>query len=619
MGERPSLPPSKLRSLKFRFILTFSVFIGVLCFATSILAIIRIVNVASSIFSAQGMATVTDAAALIDGDAFEALSVSLDEEDPFYEETRLKLLDVKQASSCRYLYTMASKGDGTYFYVIDGSTTPDDEDNFSALGEDEDESAYDDAFRAAWATGTPRAGKIAYEGEEWGWMVSIYVPIRNSAGNMVGVVGCDFAANDLIQSLKTHIFEMAFMALFFLLAGMALMLFFLRPIFNRLKDINIILREISAGEGDLTRRITIKKNDEIGELAGYFNLTLDKIRDLIAAIKSQTANLSGIGNDLASRMEETASAVNKITANIQSIKGQVINQSASVTETGATMEQVTVNINKLNTNVEEQAESVAQSSSAIEEMLANIQSVTSTLMANAKNVQELTDSAEQGRTGLREVSEEIGEIAKESAGILEINSVMQNIASQTNLLSMNAAIEAAHAGEAGRGFAVVADEIRKLAEDSGKQSKTISAVLKKIKAEIDRISVSTNTALERFAAIDNGVKTVSGQEFHIRNAMEEQGQGSQQILEAVSRLNEITMQVKQNSLEMLAGSKEIIMESRHLESVTQEISGGINEMAEGAGLINTAVSGINNISGSNKTCINALAAEVSKFKIGLDR
>jgi methyl-accepting chemotaxis protein len=573
------------------------------------------VDVASSIFAGQGMATVTDAAALIDGDAFEALSVSLDGEDPFYEETRLKLLEVKQASSCRFLYTMADGGDGTYFYVIDGSAAPDDTDNFSALGEEEDESAYDDAFRAAWETGTPRTGKLAYEGEEWGWLMSIYVPIKNSDGNMVGIVGCDFDANDLIQSLKTHIFGMALITLFFLLAGLFLMLFFLRLIFGRLRDINVILREISAGEGDLTKRIAIKKHDEIGELAAHFNLTLDKIKDLIAAIKIQTANLSGVGNDLALRMEETAGAVTKITTNIQNIKTRMISQSASVTETSATMEQVTANIDKLNTTVEEQSASVSQSSSAIEEMLANIQSVTSTLIKNAKNVEELTASAEQGRTGLGEVSQEIGEIAKESAGILEINSVMQNIASQTNLLSMNAAIEAAHAGEAGRGFAVVAGEIRKLAEDSGTQSKTISAVLKKIKAEIDRISVSTNTALEKFAVIDNGIKTVSGQEFHIRNAMEEQGLGSQQILEAVERLNEITQRVKQNSLEMLTGSREIIKESRRLENVTQEISGGINEMAGDAGLINTAIGGINGISNSNRTYITALAAEVSKFKI----
>jgi methyl-accepting chemotaxis protein len=605
----------KKQSLKFRFILTFSIFIGILCFATSILALTQTADTASAIFAGQGRTTVDSAASVIDGDAFEALAKSLDEDDPFYEETRLKLFDIKLSSSCKYLYTMAPKGDGAYFYVIDGSAAPDDTDNFSALGEDEDESAYDDAFLRSWETGTAQTGKLGYDGEEWGWMVSLYTPIKNSSGSMVGIVGCDFEANDLVRSLRGHIFKMVLMALFFMLTGIALMRLFLRLIFSRLKNINAILREISAGEGDLTKRIAIKRNDEIDELAGYFNLTLDKIRDLIAAIKDQAAKLSGIGSELAVRMNETATTINKITAGIQNIKGQMISQSASITETGATMEQLTANIDRLGTNVEEQTGSVAQSSSAIEEMLANIQSVTSTLVRNAENVQKLSSAAEDGRTGLQEVSQEIREIAKESEGILEINSVMQNIASQTNLLSMNAAIEAAHAGEAGRGFAVVADEIRKLAENSGKQSKTISAVLKKIKSEIDRITISTNTVLEQFTAIDDGVKTVSGQEFQIRNAMEEQGQGSQQILEAVSRLNEITQRVKQNSLEMLEGSKEVIQESRRLESVTQELTSGINEMAGGTSQINAAVSRVNDISGSNKTCIKALADEVSKFKI----
>jgi methyl-accepting chemotaxis protein len=192
---------------------------------------------------------------------------------------------------------------------------------------------------------------------------------------------------------------------------------------------------------------------------------------------------------------------------------------------------------------------------------------------------------------------------------------MENIASQTNLLSMNAAIEAAHAGEAGKGFAVVADEIRKLAESSGEQSKTISTVLKKIKESIDKITLSTDTVLKKFEAIDSGVRTVSDQEENIRNAMEEQGQGSKQILEAVSRLNEITNQVKEGSEEMLSNSREAIGISKNVESVTQEISSGMNEMSTGADQINIAVNRVNEISGTNKTDIDELIREVDKFTI----
>jgi methyl-accepting chemotaxis protein len=380
-------------------------------------------------------------------------------------------------------------------------------------------------------------------------------------------------------------------------------------------DVSLTLKDISEGEGDLTKVILLNSKDEIGDLARYFNMTLDKIKNLVVVIKKQAVNLFNIGNELSNNMTETAAAVNEITANIQSIKGRVINQSASVTETNATMEQITINIDKLNSHIEVQTGSVAQSSSAIEEMLANIQSVTQTLVKNGDNVKNLTESSEVGRMGLQEVATDIKEIARESEGLLEINAVMENIASQTNLLSMNAAIEAAHAGEAGKGFAVVADEIRKLAEDSGEQSKTISTVLKKIKDSIDKITKSTDGVLLKFESIDSGVKTVAEQAESIRSAMEEQGQGSKQILEVIGRLNEITRQVKGSAIEMLEGSKEVIQESKNLERVTQEITGGMNEMATGADQINAAVTQVNTISGHNKENIDILVQEVSRFKV----
>jgi methyl-accepting chemotaxis protein len=180
---------------------------------------------------------------------------------------------------------------------------------------------------------------------------------------------------------------------------------------------------------------------------------------------------------------------------------------------------------------------------------------------------------------------------------------------------MNAAIEAAHAGEAGKGFAVVADEIRKLAESSGEQSKTISTILKKIKDAIDKINKSTDNVLHKFEAIDSEVRTVSVQEGNIRNAMEEQSVGSKQILEAIGQLNEATRLVKDSSAEMLEGSRQVIQEGRNLEIATQEITNGMNEMATGADQFNVAVTRVNAISGENKDSIDVLVREVAKFKV----
>ncbi|MDR2020463.1 MAG: methyl-accepting chemotaxis protein [Treponema sp.] len=394
----------------------------------------------------------------------------------------------------------------------------------------------------------------------------------------------------------------------------ALAAFFIsRSISSPLKNTITMFRNI--GEGDLTKRLDLKNKDEIGEMTRSFSAAMDKIRNLVTVIRNKALALSDTGDELSSSMVETAASINEITANIQSMKSQAANQSSGIEGAAAAMEKITVIINELSGHIDRQSESVAQSSSAIEEMLANIQSVTQTLIKNAENVRDLSGASEMGRAGLQEVSSDIQAVSRESEGLLEINGVMKNIASQTNLLAMNAAIEAAHAGEAGRGFAVVADEIRKLAESSGEQSRIIADTLKTIKTSIDKIIQSANVVLNRFEAIDQGVKIVSEQEEHIRNAMEEQGTGSQQILEAVSRLNEITGMVKAGAQGMLSGSKEVIEKSQTMEGISREIAQGMQEMAAGADQINTVVIRVNEISGENKNDIEALMEEVGKFKV----
>ncbi|MDR2793580.1 MAG: methyl-accepting chemotaxis protein [Treponema sp.] len=390
---------------------------------------------------------------------------------------------------------------------------------------------------------------------------------------------------------------------------MSLGVFFMtRSITRPINSLALMLKDISEGDGDLTRSVAVTERNELGDLAHYFNLTIDKIKVLIRSIRKEADVLARTGTDLAGDMTETAASVNRIAANIRGIKSQTDKQAAGVSSSHAVMEEAAAGIETLNAHIQKQTERVSQSSRAVEEMPANGRSVTRTLAAGEGNIRELSEASEIGRSGLQEVSGDIQEIERESEGLLEINAVMQNIAGQTNLLSMNAAIEAAHAGEAGKGFAVAADEIRKLAESSSGQSKTISGALKKIKG-------STEGALLKFEAIREGVRKVTEQEGRVRSAMEEQDEGSKSILEAISGLNEITGEVTRSARAMGDKNREAIKESGGLEGIAKGIRGSMEETAAGAEEISGAVNRVNGISEENKKQIETLIGEVSRFKV----
>jgi methyl-accepting chemotaxis protein len=343
--------------------------------------------------------------------------------------------------------------------------------------------------------------------------------------------------------------------------------------------------------------------------------TQECIKSLIKAIDGKAQTLSSVGTELQNMMTDAAAVINQINANARNMKSKSANQAEGVVETNTAVGQIISNIENLNGHIEKQAESVSRSSASIEEMISNITAITASLAQNDQELRRLRESSSQGNAALQKVSADIQEVSKESERLLEINKVIQNIASQTNLLAMNAAIEAAHAGDVGRGFAVVAEEIRKLAESSSEQAKTVSGVLKNIKDALGGISSSTLASLRQFEEIDSGFEAVSAQGMKIRNAMEQQDAGNKEVLESMETSNEITRNVRNNSSEIQNRGREVINEGRNLETLTGEVTGAINEIGSGIENINAAIIRTGEISRKNKEDIEDLLREITRFKI----
>ncbi|QSI03418.1 methyl-accepting chemotaxis protein [Treponema pedis] len=379
------------------------------------------------------------------------------------------------------------------------------------------------------------------------------------------------------------------------------------------KQLQTVFEKIAAG--DITDRIRYKNNDEVGQLMYYFNQTLDNMSGILRSLISESQEMNRIGEILSSDMTEAASAVQQINGNIEQVKKQILTQSASVTETAATVEQIIRIIKQLAESINAQNESIGRSSSSIEQMVANINAITETLQKNNILIKTLYEKSIKGKEGASTANSVVMQIAEKSDSLLEASQIIQNIAEQTNLLAMNAAIEAAHAGESGKGFAVVADEIRKLAEESNSQGKQIGAALKESIEIINHLIAAGTGAEKTFDEVYELAHNISEQEDYITASMQEQTEGSREVLEAIRDIKDVTEKVRSGSEEMLMGSKNVAQEMKKLNELTGTIADSMNEMASGSVQINNAVQEVNEIAQKNKNSIEKVVLEVEKFKV----
>src|SRR5574344_1754609 len=387
-----------------------------------------------------------------------------------------------------------------------------------------------------------------------------------------------------------------------------------RGITKRVRKIDAFSNELA--EGNYTSdKLMVESRDEFGLLVNNLNNFYDKTKHLLVGLGGTVTTSSKVAEELSANMTETAASVQQIVGNISNVKEQMVNQSSGVEEATATLNEIMAKIEKLNANIESQSSGVSQSSAAVQQMVANIKSVTQVLQKNGAAVSQLSEASDVGQKRVENSVSMAEKILSESSGLLEASTVVQNIADQTNLLAMNAAIEAAHAGEAGKGFAVVADEIRKLEEQSNAQGKTISGSLQNLEEAIGGVSDSTKLMQKQFEVIFELAKTVREQEDVVMNAMQEQNEGSSQVLQAMKDITDSTAEVRQGSSEMLNGGKQVVSEMNLLANTTQKITNSMTEMAAGTDQILEAINDVNSSSEKNKESIEKLSTEMHNFKL----
>lgn len=509
-------------SLKIKMLMVFSILLVISCLLISFFIYHSSLELVKETVGKQNLNMIDQAISKIDVKGYQEIEIGA-EKDDYYYELQKELSSVKDLHKVSSLYTMTriKNGEGyDYYYMID--SVPNDN---STIGVKEETPDSYPKIKQAFETGQTQF-QLSND-SQYGGVLAIYAPIKNDAGEVIGLVGADLDATEVYADMNANQMKIILITLIILIVGICIVYFFTDYLTKPIRKLTSQVRQV--GNGDLTVKIETDRKDEIGVLTNAFQQMVLDLQNIIIGINSSSKQLIDTTNGVAKSSEKATEAISHISASIQEVSAGAHAQYKSSEESSATLEQMSEGIQ----HIAEASLNVSQLSSI---SLQNVELGNGNIEKVIHQMKIINESVQLSANAIKKLENQSNEVS------LIIN-MIRDIASQTNLLALNAAIEAARAGESGKGFAVVAEEVRKLAEESEKSASSISNLISKINEDT---SLTVQTMNVVTGNVEDGLQ-----------AVEEAGKSFESILQSIQGVVSHTKQVSVTSEEMSAFSEEI--------------------------------------------------------------